>query len=105
MHTWLETQSQVIDLSTGDTMGDVGYTWPPLICWPKAIFPHHPREARAAGSILLWRNQRAVELVVEHVASVAAPVTERAMAILSTAAASQILRALGPEHQNKTTFA
>ena len=96
VHTWLETQTQVIDLSTGDTMGDVGYTWPPLICWPKAVFPNHPREARELGSILLWRNERAIEAVTAHVAPVAAPITGRAMAILAAATASEILRARGP---------
>jgi hypothetical protein len=72
----------VIDLSTGDTMGDLGYTWPPLICWPKAFFPSHPREAREPGSILLWRSHRAAEFVTDHVGPVAVPVTVRAVEIL-----------------------
>ena len=76
----------MIDLSTGDTMGDVGYTWPPLICWPNAVFPNHPSEAREPGSILLWLSQRAAELVTEHVEPIAAPITERAMAILAAQA-------------------
>ena len=55
VHTWLETESHVIDLSTGDTMGDIGHTWSPMIHWPKRRFPKHPRETQPS-SILLWRN-------------------------------------------------
>ena len=82
VHTWLETQTHVIDLSTGDTMGDIGHTWPPMIHWPNEIFPKHPREAQA-GSILLWRNARAAEAVTTHLAPIAARVTSRAVEILT----------------------
>ena len=82
VHTWLETQTHIIDLSTGDTMGDIGHTWPPMIHWPKEIFPKHPREAQA-GSILLWRNARAAETVTTHLAPIAALVTSRAVEILT----------------------
>ena len=59
IHGWLETRTHVIDFTTGDTMGESGDLWPPLIHWPKWRFPKHPREARAPGSILLWRNAKA----------------------------------------------
>jgi len=81
VHCWLETKTHVVDFSTGDTMGDVGHTWPPLIYWPKSKFPRHPREAREAGSILLWRHRRAIEIVSEHLAPVVPPIAWRAMEI------------------------
>lgn len=87
VHTWLETQTQVIDFSTGDTMGDVGHTWPPMIHWRKERFPKHPREARA-GSILLWRSARAAELVTEHLSPIAPIITRRAAEVLSAATRS-----------------
>jgi hypothetical protein len=85
VHTWLETRSHVVDFSTGDTMGDVGHTWPPLIHWAKSRFPQHPREAWA-GSILLWRNARAAATVTAHLAPIADIITHRAAEILSAPA-------------------
>ena len=107
VHTWLETDTHVIDLSTGDTMGDIGHTWPPLIHWPKTRFPKHPREAQDQGSILLWRSARAAETVRAHVAPISALVISRAMAILSAETQASAQRGvLGwPERLSKTTSA
>jgi hypothetical protein len=59
IHCWLETRTHIIDCTTGDTLGESNDLWPPLIYWPKWRMPKHPREARAPGSILLWRNKKA----------------------------------------------
>ena len=83
VHTWLETRSHIVDLSTGDDLGDVGHTWPPLIYWPKSRFPKHPREAKNAGDILLWRKAEAIEAVTEHLAPIVPPITIHAARILA----------------------
>lgn len=82
IHVWLETRTHVIDFTMGDTMGESGDLWPPLINWPKWRFPKHPREARAPGSILLWKNAKALETVAP-LAPLVLPLTARAFEIYS----------------------
>jgi hypothetical protein len=52
IHVWLETATHIVDFTMGDTLGESNDLWPPLICWPKARLPKHPREARAPGAAL-----------------------------------------------------
>ncbi len=59
IHSWLETRTHIVDF----TMGEANDLWPPLIYWPKFQFPKHPREAREPGSILLWRNAKALDAI------------------------------------------
>lgn len=63
-------------------MGDGSYCWPPLIHWPKWRFPKHPREAREPGSILLWRNAKALN-AVGSLAPLVTPLANRAFEIYS----------------------
>jgi hypothetical protein len=52
------------------------------IYWPKWKFPKHPREARAPGSILLWRNAKALD-VIAPLAAMVLPLVTRAFEIYS----------------------
>jgi hypothetical protein len=54
--------------------------WPPLIYWPKIRVAKHPREARAAGSILLWRNAKALDAIAP-LAPLVLPLVTRAFEI------------------------
>jgi hypothetical protein len=65
IHVWLETHTHVIDFTTGDSMEGGSFSWPPLIYRQKSCFPKHPREAREPGSILLWRNAKALRAIAE----------------------------------------
>ena len=80
IHCWLETRTHVIDCTMGDTFGESGDLWPPLIYWPKIRFPRHPREARALGSILLWRNAKALDAIAP-LAPLVLPLVTRAFEI------------------------
>ena len=77
IHCWLETCTHVIDFTMGDTLGESDDLWPPLIHWPKWRFP---REARAAGSILLWRNAKALDAIAP-LAPLVLPLMTRAFEI------------------------
>ncbi len=85
IHCWLETRTHIVDFTTGDTMGEGNDLWPPLIYWPKFRFPKHPREARAPGSILLWRNAKALDAMAPMVL----PLVTRAFEICDGLAATQ----------------
>jgi hypothetical protein len=63
-----------------DTLGESGDLWPPLIHWPKWRLPKHPREARALGSILLWRNAKALDAIAP-LAPLVLPLVTRAFEI------------------------
>ncbi len=80
IHVWLETHTHVIDFTMGDTLGEANDLWPPLIYWTKMRFPKHPREARAPGSILLWRNAKALDAVAP-LAPMVLPLVTRAFEI------------------------
>lgn len=82
IHVWFETRTHIVDFTTGDTMGDNSYLWPPLIYWPKWRMPKHPREACEPGSILLWRHPKALSALA-HLASLVTPLAARAFAIYS----------------------
>ena len=60
IHCWLETRTHIIDCTTGDTLGESNDLWPPMR--PKWRMPRHPRDAREPGSILLWRNKKALDV-------------------------------------------
>jgi hypothetical protein len=89
VHTWIETATHVIDLSTGDAMGNADAPWPPLMYRPKWRMPKHPREARCKHrgefKILLWRNAAALALPMIIAEPVAAPITQRARELLAAA--------------------
>jgi bifunctional DNA primase/polymerase-like protein len=86
VHTWIETATHIIDLSTGDEMSAATTRWPPLMYRPKWQMPKHPREARCEKpgerKILLWRNAAALAIPTLVAEPVAAPITARAMEIL-----------------------
>jgi hypothetical protein len=54
----------MIDFSTGDAIGDLDNSRPPLVYRPSWRLPKHPREATGAGTILLWRDARAIEMLL-----------------------------------------
>lgn len=92
VHTWLETQTHIVDFTTGDTMGDIDGEWPPLIYWPKWKMPKHPRETRGRDGVtmLLWRNKEAAEMVIRELAPVVAPIIAVAAHILDDESARHI---------------
>lgn len=81
VHTWCETSSYLVDFDGG--MGDPSDAWPPLIYRPKWQLPKHPRDARGAGSILLWRQPEALAAVQAHVGVIVPLITARAFEILA----------------------
>ena len=88
IHCWLETGTHIVDFTMGDTMGESNDLWPPLIYWPKFRFPKHPREARAPGSILLWRNAKALDAIAP-LAPLVLPLVTRAFEIYADLEQSQ----------------
>ena len=86
VHCWLESATRIIDLSTGDTMGDPDCTWPPLVYWKRWRFPKSPLQANQARkdgpTILLWRNAKAIEMVTTELLPIVAPIASHALEIL-----------------------
>ena len=82
VHAWLETRTQVIDMTTYQIAARPGLSgaWPPLVCWPKWTLPSNPRDAQGRRTMLVWRNVQALESVMALVGSMVPPITARAMA-------------------------
>jgi hypothetical protein len=89
VHTWIETETHVIDFSTGDEMDEGPVPWPPLMYRAKWRMPKHPREARCDKpgelKLLLWRQAEALALPMVVAEPIARPMTVRAREILESA--------------------
>lgn len=105
IHCWLETETHYIDFDGGT--GDPEDVWPPLIYRDKATLAKHPQEAKGAGTILVWHDARAREIVGREVVPIILPIAARAAEIYDAfvSGSSEAQAAEAAQHDGVRRFA